>query len=267
MSSNLPKRGARGTDGSPAAAVSGAPARHRRSYFDPALAGRDRYTVHALAPWIEEQVTAALGGSQGVTVLDVGCGEQPWHSRIEELGAAYLGLDVEQNSTGSVAVIAAIDRPLPDPWPCEPAPPFPVVLCTEVMEHVADWTTAWANLELLVQRDGVLVLTVPFFFPLHCEPQDYFRATPHALEAAARAHGFEVVRIDRLGGVLEVLATVLADLSILPNRPTLERRVKARALRFGRSLLLGALAARWWQRGVIFNSNTHLSSAAVLRRL
>lgn len=55
------------------------------------------------------------------------------------------------------------------------------ILCLNVLEHVYDYDLAIANLHRALAPDGVLAVAVPFAFPLHDEPGDYWRFTEHAL--------------------------------------------------------------------------------------
>src|SRR5689334_9206031 len=79
--------------------------------------------------------------------LDVGCGSQPWRSQLQQLGFDYYSLDCNQNTQQSVHYLGAIDQPLPLALREQQ---FQFILCTEVLEHVAQWPTAYANLAALL---------------------------------------------------------------------------------------------------------------------
>jgi hypothetical protein len=239
---------------------------HRTTY-QPPPSGRDRYVVRALESWLDVQLAelcSVLPPSSAV--LDVGCAEQPLRKLIESFGLAYRGMDVVQNAQGTVDVVTPIDDELPEPWP-DSKPAYSLLLCTEVLEHVRDWQTAFSNLRRLLLTGGRLVLTVPFQFPLHMEPYDYFRATPHSLRHLADIHGFELERCDTLGHPFDVLCTFLADTSILPERATLYSRGKAFGARFCKRMALGVLDSRWARSHLQVNSHAHLTNAAVLRAI
>ncbi|MEM5871825.1 MAG: class I SAM-dependent methyltransferase [Candidatus Aenigmatarchaeota archaeon] len=86
---------------------------------------------------------------RNMRVLDVGCGEQPFRSVIEQYGFCYKGLDRRQNSKQNVDIIVPIDDPLFDNYSIEP---FDFVLCTEVLEHVANWEVAFKNIAKLTKK-------------------------------------------------------------------------------------------------------------------
>ena len=59
---------------------------------------------------------------------------------------------------------------------------YDLILCLNVLEHVYDYDVAVANLHRALTPGGRLVVAVPFAFPLHDEPHDYYRFTKHALQ-------------------------------------------------------------------------------------
>ena len=234
---------------------------HRRSYETP-ISGRDRQIVHLLQRWLEPTVTRCVRDSAGGRVLDVGCGEQPLRAMVEAAGGAYVGFDVEQNAQNSVHILGHLDAPLPEPWP-DVTQSYEVVLCLPGYGHVLGWPLAFSNLRRLTKEGGILVLTVPFMFPTHMEPIDYFRTTRFALPALARSHNFEVVELQTLGDGVDILVTVLDDLSVLPA----SRSLIARAATLIVQVLKKAVAAQVRRRylPLTINSNLYFSNAAVLR--
>lgn len=58
---------------------------------------------------------------------------------------------------------------------------FDIILCMNVLEHVYDYQNAIINLAKALKPNGTLLVFVPMFYPLHDEPNDYWRFTEHAL--------------------------------------------------------------------------------------
>ena len=220
--------------------------------------------VKAIGPWLESRTSRAICRRPHSHVLDVGCGEQPLRHLIETAGGEYTGFDIEQNASGSVKIIGFIDRDLPAPWPDSSAT-YDVILCSEVLEHVPDWHTAFRNLRTLVADDGRVVITVPFIFPIHMEPLDFFRGTSYTIEVLAKQHGFVVEELVKLGDARDVLSTVLEDVSILPKSTTIPARFASRALRLCRTVVVKSLQNAFLWRLVHVNSNTYLSNGVVLQ--
>jgi SAM-dependent methyltransferase len=74
---------------------------------------------------------------------------------------------------------------------------FDLVLCTNVLEHIFDVTPAIKNLNYLLKEKGHLVVSVPFIYPLHDEPKDFWRFTEHALNKLFS--DFKILTIKRTG--------------------------------------------------------------------
>lgn len=156
----------------------------------------------------------AVSADRGFKALDVGCGEQPFRSCTESAGYQYHGMDVTQNSKGTVDLIGAIDQPLS---PAVTAlAPADLVLCTEVLVHVVDLQTAFSNLSRLMRPGAAVIISCPFLFPLHEEPDDFWRPTRYALQSLAAKHQFRVVEEESLGEATDVLGTVLAGIWLGP---------------------------------------------------
>jgi SAM-dependent methyltransferase len=205
----------------------------------------EEFIVPLLRARIEAVLQADLPAAPR-TVLDVGCGRQPFRPLLEGPASAYVGMDVTQTPEGTVDVIAAIDAPLPaELLVCGP---FDFILCTEVLEHVADWGAAFANLAALLKPGGRVLLTCPHFFRLHEEPYDFWRPTLHALGHHARMNDLKAVRQEAAGDGWDVLGTLLASCVAAPHRPGLLSRLACRGVNACRRLAFALLKWRLLQR-------------------
>jgi SAM-dependent methyltransferase len=176
----------------------------RRTVYQANIVRGDFFVLRGLTSFLERVIPERV--QRGMAVLDVGCGEQPWRPLIESLGATYTGADVGQNARGTVDVVADISRiPLPDAS-------YGVILCTEVLEHTADTAVAFAEMRRLCRPGGAIILTTPFAYPLHEEPHDFVRLTPHTIRECAAEHGLDVAELSTSGDELQVIATVWCNL-------------------------------------------------------
>ena len=230
---------------------------HRATYDGDT--GPDRWEIRLVNTWVHATLPRLLSTVAPGPVLDAGCGEQPFRALVEAHARRYVGMDAVQNSRNSVAVLGDLES-VP-----EAGPAYPFVLCTEVLEHVADIDRSFAGLRRLTAPGGCVALTVPFMYPLHMEPFDFRRLTEHGIAHLAAAHGFDVVSFERLGRATDGLATLIADTSILPATSALSDRVKARLLRTAKSWLVRFLDSRWLSSHVTINANYYLSNGVVLR--
>jgi SAM-dependent methyltransferase len=127
-------------------------------------------------------------------LLDIGCGNKPYKEMFVNRTTEYVGCDVAQSSDHHVDIICpATDIPLPDES-------FNTILCTQVIEHVADHRRLIEEAFRLLQRGGILILSGPMYWPLHEEPYDFFRFTEHGLRYLVESAGFKVGNLERNGG-------------------------------------------------------------------
>ena len=179
-----------------------------RPVYEP-RARQEWFIVTRLAEAIPRAVREyGVAGRTNLRALDVGCGRQPFRALLESLGCSYTGLDTQQNADNTVQHLCPIDGELPETLLKQA--PFEFILCTEVMEHVADWPAAFANLSRLLAPGSRLLITCPHVYPLHEEPYDFWRPTPYALKYFAARSGLRVVHQEQVGDCWDVLGTVLA---------------------------------------------------------
>jgi SAM-dependent methyltransferase len=225
-----------------------------------------------LIPLLRHEIEVALDMfakpvAAGARVLDVGCGNQPFRVRLEAFGYAYTGMDLEQNESKTVDVMAAIDQP-PPPQLTQSGP-FELILCTEVLEHVTDWPASFRHLAGLLAPGGRLLVTCPFFWPLHEEPYDFWRPTTHALTHFAGAAGLRPLRVLSAGSIWDVLGTVLGNCEVIQVQQGLVAKVLSWLVDLSRKWALALLRRGPLQRRLELRSlqgPIYLSSIGVFER-
>jgi SAM-dependent methyltransferase len=169
-------------------------------------------TTHHLGKALRRATAPALAasgnaGGEGLRVLDVGCGQRPW---AELFGRAWcIGVDI--GTWGSRPDVVATAAALPFA-----ASRFDLVFSSQVLEHVPEPRPVLAECARVLRPGGELVLSVPFYWPLHEEPHDYRRFTPRGLERALDEVGLDLVGIEADCGSLTMV--VAAALELLPRR-------------------------------------------------
>lgn len=187
----------------------------RRKSYQSKLTDVDYFVLKHLGEFIYKKLDQLIV-SKSILVADIGCGEQPMRSYIEALGGIYTGIDIAQNSSSTVDIISSITNiSLPDNS-------FHIILCTEVLEHISNTSVAFQELARLLKPNGQLIITVPFAYPLHEEPYDFVRLTPHQLYECARKNNLEITEIVTSGNELEVMATVWCNMWTRMNRANLD---------------------------------------------
>lgn len=93
---------------------------------------------------------------------------------------------------------------------------FDVIVLSEVLEHVQSPHLAIKNIHSVLEKGGRLILTVPFIFPIHERPHDYFRYTRYGLEFLLSE--FNDVRIDERNSWAEAVNVLAARLAVDKSR-------------------------------------------------
>ena len=165
------------------------------------------------------------------TILDVGCGAQPYRQLLAP-EATYLGIDTVDARSHFGYEMPDVRYFSGDIWPVEDAS-VNLVLCTETMEHVPDPSRLLDEAFRCLASGGTLLMTVPFAARWHFIPYDYWRFTPSGLERLLSRAGFLNVRVYARGDAVtvacyKVMALILRF--ILPQNPSAAIRALLRLL-------------------------------------
>jgi len=146
--------------------------------------------------WLADNADAVSG-----LLLDLGAGNQPFKVWYSGLAEKCVAVDVAPAPGLDVLSMAA-------PLPFQSAT-FDTVLCTSVLEHVHDAEAAVSEIERILKPGGRLIVTVPFLYPTHEAPYDFWRTTHWGLRSLLTRHGLEVDTIAAQGGPVLLVAHYL----------------------------------------------------------
>ena len=162
----------------------------------------DRATTLSLLPvslvgrWLGDNAAAVSGD-----LLDLGAGNQPFRPWYEPLARSVVAVDVAPAPGLSVLSMAS-------PLPFRDGS-FDAVLCTSVLEHVDNAEDTIAEIARTLRPGGRLIITVPFLYPTHEAPYDFWRTTHYGLARILRRHGLEVGEIAAQGGPIMLVSHYL----------------------------------------------------------
>ena len=140
------------------------------------------------------------------TVLDLGCGMQPYREWLGARAGRWIGLDLPRSASG---------RPAADILARAGAVPVQggvadCVLSTQVIEHMAHPGDLFREAWRLLRPGGSLLVTAPQAQWLHEEPHDYWRFTRYGLEQLARDAGLRPLRVVPFGGAIALVGFLIA---------------------------------------------------------
>jgi len=133
-----------------------------------------------------------LAGIRG-RVLDVGCGGKPYAPWLRQAEKdRIVGIDVVPGPGVDVVVSEGGRWPFPDGS-------FDAVLCTQVLEHVADVGGMLEEIHRVLAPSGTVIASVPFLYPEHGAPRDFHRFSRHGIVRRFTAR-FEIAEARTEGG-------------------------------------------------------------------
>jgi SAM-dependent methyltransferase len=144
------------------------------------------------------------------TILDVGSGLAPYRELFSL--TSYVTCDWDQSLYAPEVppdiVAPAHNIPVEDQS-------FDAVLCTEVLEHVpAPWEVL-SEFQRIIRPGGAVWITVPFTWPLHEQPHDYYRYTEFGLRHLLDTAGFSRIDVAPLSDTFSTLSQLMHDAQAL----------------------------------------------------
>lgn len=130
-------------------------------------------------------------------LLDLGCGEKPYKLIYDSLCNSSIGVDVKtcKHEQKYVDVFASADE-----MPFENET-FDSVLCTNVLEHVPNMEKAFSEISRVLKKEGYLIISVPFLYPVHESPYDFYRYTIYGIKHQLEQNGFKIKHEMAWGGI------------------------------------------------------------------
>lgn len=121
-------------------------------------------------------------------LLDVGCGSKPYAKLF--CAEEYIGLEIDSPKTRAKGVANFYYDGITFPFESEQ---FDSVLCNQVLEHVFNPDFFISEISRVLKPSGKLLLSVPFVWDEHEQPNDYARYSSFALKFMLEKHGFRLI--------------------------------------------------------------------------
>lgn len=84
-----------------------------------------------------------------------------------------------------------------------------VVNAIELFEHVYDIKKGLKECFRVLKKDGILMLSTPFLYPIHADPYDFQRWTDYKWRIELKERGFSIQKFIIMGGFYTSLAEML----------------------------------------------------------
>lgn len=130
---------------------------------------------------------SSAGSHFGGNILDVGCGRKPYQHLFQFESYTGIEYDSEKSRLHSKADVFYSGNSFP-----LKKDTYNLVLCNQVLEHVFEPDLFLKEINRVMQKDGILILTVPFVWDEHEQPYDYARYTSFGLKYLLSENGYHI---------------------------------------------------------------------------
>jgi SAM-dependent methyltransferase len=144
-------------------------------------------------------------------LLDLGCGQIPLYIAYREHVQENICVDWENSLHRNEHL--DFEGDLSKKLPFKDSE-FHTIILSDVLEHLPEPGLLWNEMNRLLAPGGRIMMNVPFYYWIHEQPHDYYRYTEYALRRYAEISNFIVLDLEPIGGAPEILADIIAKLSI-----------------------------------------------------
>jgi SAM-dependent methyltransferase len=142
-------------------------------------------------------------------LLDLGCGAAPLYAAYRDHIDSVTCVDWTNTPYGVSYLDLECD--LSHPLPLETGS-FDTIILSDVLEHLPEPATCWAEVSRLLAPGGKFILNVPFWCRVHQAPHDYYRYTQFALARFAEKADLRVLQLDPAGGAVECVLDMVGGI-------------------------------------------------------
>lgn len=165
-------------------------------------------------------------------LYDLGSGESPYKEFFLLHADTYVAVDWAGSFHDTKAdVVANLNEPLPIDSEVANS-----IVSLSVLEHLREPQLMLSEAFRILKKDGAIVLQVPWQWPIHEAPHDYFRYTPYGLAFLFERAGFVDVKVEAQAGFFTTMAMKFNYFS----------RRFVMGPRFARMLLAAGLSVFWY---------------------
>lgn len=138
------------------------------------------------------------------TIIDVGGGQSKYKKILKYKN--YISTDIEDRIGDGSVVIVDANKGLPFKTASAD-----LVICTEVLEHLHTPSAAVAEMYRVLKPGGKIVITVPFVWPEHEAPVDFYRYTQWGVTHLLVSAGFQRAVIKNTNGYWVTMSVLLVS--------------------------------------------------------
>jgi len=147
-------------------------------------------------------------------VLDLGCGQKP-HEHLFG-NSEYIGIDFKDYSKNKDIPDKKPDYYFNEKYSKDLTLPFESesfdhAVSFQVLEHHPEPEIMIRELARIVKKDGLIMLSCPFIYALHEEPNDYQRLTEYKLRELFENNNCQIIRLKKQGSLFSTISMLINE--------------------------------------------------------
>ena len=136
----------------------------------------------------------------GLSVLDIGSGYDNWASFFKK-SVRYDTVDIKED-VDATYVGDFFTMTIPQK--------YDLVIGTELLEHISKPDLFFDRVNSLLNENGRLLISFPFLFKVHADPDDYFRYTSQGIKSLSDDY-FEIEKSINHGNKFQLIWETIVD--------------------------------------------------------
>jgi SAM-dependent methyltransferase len=130
-------------------------------------------------------------------VLDLGCGEKPYQNLFSS--KKYIGLEINGANVDKEDINLYYYDGKKIPFEDST---FDSVVSFETLEHIFDIENTILEIKRVLKDKGKLLISIPFGWNEHMQPQDFARYTSFAIEYLLTCKKFKIIEIHKTNSII-----------------------------------------------------------------
>lgn len=153
----------------------------------------------------ESMIEASKKHISGIC-LDIGSGNSPYrrYLNVDE----YISIDkadtqaVSYHKNSNAIDADARDLLLDDNY-------ADTILLNQVLEHIYEYEKVLDEVKRVLKPEGKFIISVPFVYHIHAEPNDYFRFSEYGIKKLLKEKGFNIIDFKYNGYIGTLLFSII----------------------------------------------------------
>ena len=187
-------------------------------YLNPAFIEK-----HSVYGSIRYLLTTYKKELQNKNLLDLGCGSCPYRRSFEELNIDYKGIDFKNYSPNSSFESKEPEFYFDESYkenfklPYIKNESYGIITAFQVLEHHENIDILFSEASRILKKGGYLILSFPFIWELHEEPNDFQRLTHYKIQKYCSKYNLRIIEQTKRGGAISTVSQLI-NLSLFNTR-------------------------------------------------